>query len=245
MLTRDLVYCKNIPVEFASLASKTSLLNHEFPSACKAPGQRFGCVLTKPLFSASSYQPSRTPPLRPTANVRTNSGLQPDNVINPSPNRTPRKDSNRPLPMQNKPLVSSELSSIVELAAVAVTQFDCLRFVMLKDYDESNTSYAAMNRDVLMQGKRLISERLQQQPSLGVNIFPMFEWIVIDQQCFDMSSVQRRIHGSDSAANAATIDVKLSKQRLCDNEQQTNDNLKVFRDLLLCLVCCDRVAFDL
>lgn len=223
-----LVYCKNIPVEYASLTLKKSFLEHEFPSACKSQGQRFGCVITKPLFSASSHQPVQTSPRQ--INNRISHGAAAENSANHSPYRSPRRTSSRPSSIPSKLIVSSELSSIVELAVVAVTQFDCLRFVLLNDFDENNaslfTSQAMMNRDVLIQGKRLISERLQQQQNLGLNIFPLFEWIVIDQQCFDMSSVQKCMHRLDVAGNI-TFEVKLSKERHLDHGQQTNNDLKV------------------
>ncbi len=47
-----IIYCRGVPVEYASLNPSVSMLNHVFPAVCKQIGHAYAIVLTNQLPAA-------------------------------------------------------------------------------------------------------------------------------------------------------------------------------------------------
>ena len=171
------VYCKNSPVEFASLTPSRTMLGHDFPAGCKLRFQRFACMLAKEISAASMISPS-------------------------GPSKS-HSDSSSDPNQSLKPLFLSEISSMVEIVGVFMTKIDALHFAVLDESNIADDSLGASTNHPFPTStspgaspskpskKRILKQRLASFRELSICVFPMYKWIVMDQESLDISNSQK------------------------------------------------------
>lgn len=222
------VFCKNTPLEFASFSSSKTLLIHDFPSACKIKGQRFACVLAN---DNSSYLNSKLKDANThedesiddntsvSSNMSIDSGLSLSTQTNSTTTvKYPGYDNTeayndveapRNIGIRTnflKPMFITEISSVVEILAVSLTQVDALRFALVEMNEDSlsnleqdiysnvnNSSHTQKNNEISRLSnasvfaktnsnhhqssiKYRLSKAIKQNSDLTLCVFPLYEW---------------------------------------------------------------------
>lgn len=90
-----------------------------------------------------------------------------------------------------KPLFLSEISAVEEVIGVFMTQLDGLRFATVDEVDETVGEAPSGSRTIPRKSvKKNLNEKLLSLKNVNVCIFPLYSWVVMDQESLDLSNVQ-------------------------------------------------------